>query len=82
MDVDAYCSDRHEIELSYHPTDVSEEDYGSNLDEVREKKCIIIANINEIINAILVLFNYDKDKIKAIEFNDENYEVFIRFSDD
>lgn len=82
LGVDAYCSDRHEIELSYHPTDVYLKDYGPNLDEVREQKCIVIANINEIINAILVLFKYDKEKIKAIEFNDENYGVFIRFLDD
>lgn len=82
LDVEAYCSNRHEIELSYHPTDVYLKDYGPNLDEVREQKCIVIANINEIINAILVLFKYDKEKIKAIEFNDENYGVFIRFLDD
>lgn len=82
LGVDAYCSDRQEIELDYHPTDVYEEDYGPTLDEVREQKCIVIANINEIINAILVLFKYDKDKIKAIEFSDENHDVFIRFLDD
>lgn len=82
LGVDAYCNDRQEIELDYHPTDVYEEDYGSTLDEVREQKCIVIANINEIINAIWVLFKYDKDKIKSIEFSDENHEVFIRFLDD
>ena len=82
LGVDAYCNNRQEIELDYHPTDVYEEDYGPTLDEVREQKCIVIANINEIINAIWVLFKYDKDKIKSIEFSDENHEVFIRFLND
>ena len=82
LGVDAYCNDRQEIELDYHPTDVYEKDYFFTLDEVREQKCIVIANINEIINAIWVLFKYDKGKIKSIEFSDENHEVFIRFLND
>lgn len=79
LSVDVCCHGY--VEMFYHPVDV-EDDYFPNLGELREQKLILMTNISEIINTVFLLFNYDKGKIKSIEFNDKYPDVLIRLPSD
>ena len=49
----------------------------STYDDLKKAKCILVNNIGKIINKAFLLFDYDKNKIKSIEF--ENGCALITF---
>ena len=53
--------------------------------DFKKQKCVLVRNIGKIINKASLIFDYDENKIKSIEFKTSLSEpdyAFIRLSED
>lgn len=54
------------IKIFYYPH--ASPDVLSTIDDLKKAKCILVNNIGKIINKAFLIFDYDRNKVKSIEF--------------